>query len=245
MASPEIGEGVPSNGSPVLFFEEVFKKYRLGAVEISALAGITLSVHRGELLAVMGPSGSGKTTLLNLAGGLDRATAGKVFVDGEALGDMGERALTLLRRRKIGFVFQDFNLLPNLTALENVCLPLLLDGRSYGQVQARGRELLETVGLAKRGAHRPDHLSGGEIQRVALARALIMKPKLILADEPTGNLDTSTGEAMLALLRDRVRNDGVTLVLVTHSEKAASYAHRVIDLQDGRIQRTGRPEERS
>jgi putative ABC transport system ATP-binding protein len=216
---------------------EVRKVYRQGDNEITALAGISLEIARGTFAVVMGPSGSGKSTLLHLIGGLDRPSGGDLLVDGHSIGAMGDGELTLLRRRKIGFVFQFFNLLPTLTAAENVALPLVLDGRPKGEAEARAQMLLQKVGLEDRKKHLPEELSGGEIQRVALARALAFDPPVILADEPTGNLDSRNGAAVLSLLRGFSADAGCTVVMVTHSEEAAAYGARRIYLRDGAIEK--------
>lgn len=216
---------------------EVRKVYRQGDNQITALAGISLEIARGTFAVVMGPSGSGKSTLLHLIGGLDRPSSGDLLVDGQSIGAMGDGELTLLRRRKIGFVFQFFNLLPTLTAAENVALPLVLDGRPKGEADARAHMLLQKVGLETRKKHLPEELSGGEIQRVALARALAFDPPVILADEPTGNLDSRNGAAVLSLLRGFSADAGCTVVMVTHSEEAAAYGARRIYLRDGAIEK--------
>jgi ABC-type lipoprotein export system ATPase subunit len=216
----------------LLEFQAVSKRYTAGTREVVALDGIDLSVDEGELVALVGKSGSGKSTLLHLAGGLDVADAGHV-----RLGDRDVAALSIadrskLRRREIGFVFQFFHLIPTLTVRENVDLPLLLDGAKRGD---RSQELLERVGLADRADHLPGELSGGEMQRAAVARALVARPRLLLADEPTGNLDSSTGEEVLRLLREEVREEGTALLMVTHDDEAATRADRVHRLTDGHI----------
>ncbi|MET9763456.1 ABC transporter ATP-binding protein [Streptomyces sp. NPDC006372] len=200
---------------------------------LKALDGVTLTFPAGTFTAVMGPSGSGKSTLLQCAAGLDRPTSGSVSVGGTELTGLSERRLTLLRRERVGFVFQAFNLLPSLTAEQNVVLPLRLAGRRVPK--ARVRQALEQVGLADRARHRPARLSGGQQQRVALARALITRPEVLFADEPTGALDTRTGREVLALLRGLVDQDGQTVVMVTHDPVAAAYADRVVFLVDGRV----------
>ena len=214
---------------------DVRKVFRQGEAEVPALAGVSLDIGAGEFVSIMGPSGSGKSTLLHLMGGLDVPTAGEILIDGASLSLMTDDQITIFRRRKIGFVFQFFNLLPTYSAEENVALPLLLDRRRPRDVRERVRVALEQVGLAHRRAHRPDELSGGEMQRVAIARALVVDPILILADEPTGNLDTRTGEQILALIRDANQARGCTVVLVTHDPGAAASARRVIPLKDGRV----------
>jgi putative ABC transport system ATP-binding protein len=194
-----------------------------------------LSIPKGELVSIIGPSGSGKSTLLNLIGGLDRPTAGVVRVDGEALGGLNDDQLTRVRRDKIGFIFQFFNLLPTLSCLENVGLPLHLRGWPRQRVQERATELLTLVQLGNRMHHLPDELSGGERQRVAIARALSIYPPILLADEPTGNLDTHTGQEILALVRDLHARLGSTVVIVTHDLKVAQSCDRTISLRDGRV----------
>jgi len=215
--------------------EKVTKVYNTGKTPVTALRDVDLDVKKGEFLSIMGPSGSGKSTLLHLMGCLDVPTSGEIILEGQRTSGLTDRELTLLRRKKIGFVFQFFNLLPTLTAEENVALPLLLDGKRPKEVRVRARELLEHVGLAGRAHHTPDEMSGGEMQRVAIARALVTNPSLILADEPTGNLDTKTGEGILKLLR-KVRDDyGHTIILVTHDLRAAAFGERTIVLRDGQI----------
>jgi len=215
---------------------DIAKVYRQGKSEITALAGVTLDIQKGEFVVVMGPSGSGKSTLLHLIGGLDRPSRGEILVEGRIISQVPDDEVTLFRRTQIGFVFQFFNLLPTLTARENVMLPLILDGRSRVDGGQRAETLLERVGLAARGNHLPEELSGGEIQRLAVARALVFDPPILLADEPTGNLDSKTGEAILQLIRDVNRERGCTVVMVTHNLQAAAYGGRVIHLRDGRIE---------
>jgi putative ABC transport system ATP-binding protein len=214
---------------------DIRKIYRQGENEIVALAGVSLEIAAGAFAAVMGPSGSGKSTLLHLIGGLDRPSDGELLVDGRLIAQMTDNQVTLFRRAKIGFVFQFFNLLPTLTASENVALPLVLGGESKSAAENRAEELLGRVGLEKRRDHLPEELSGGEIQRVAIARALAYRPPILLADEPTGNLDSATGDSILNLLRHISRDDGCTVVMVTHSQEAARRADRVILLRDGRL----------
>jgi putative ABC transport system ATP-binding protein len=216
---------------------DVRKSYRQGENEIVALADISLDIPRGAFAVIMGPSGSGKSTLLHLIGGLDRPSGGELLVDGRLIGQMADDEVTLFRRTQIGFVFQFFNLLPTLTALENVALPLVLEGRSTADAQRRAEVLLAKVGLERRGDHLPEAISGGEIQRVAIARALAFNPPIILADEPTGNLDSKTGAAILALLRRINQEDGCTIVMVTHSEEAARCGDRRIFLRDGLVEK--------
>jgi putative ABC transport system ATP-binding protein len=214
---------------------DLVKEYRLGSVSVRALDGVGLEVEPGSFVSVMGPSGSGQSTLLHIMGGLDSPTSGSVVIDGNDLSQLDDEALTLFRRRRLGFVFQFFNLLPTMTAVENVALPLLLDGSNLPDVAPWARELLERVGLGERVGHKPAQLSGGEMQRVAVARALVADPLLILADEPTGNLDSKSGMAILDLLRTTVDEDGRTVVIVTHDSKAASMADRVVNLKDGKV----------
>jgi putative ABC transport system ATP-binding protein len=218
---------------------DVRKVYRQGQNEITALAGITLDITKGEFTVIMGPSGSGKSTLLHLIGGLDRPTSGDVLVDQRLISQMADDQVTLFRRTKIGFVFQFFNLLPTLTALENVTLPLVLDGRAKAEADQKSEFLLGKVGLEQRKNHLPEELSGGEIQRIAIARALAFNPPILLADEPTGNLDSKTGESVLALLREINRDDGCTVVIVTHSREAACHGDRKIFLRDGSVEKDG------
>jgi len=216
---------------------DVRKAYRQGENEIVALAGVSIDIPRGAFAAIMGPSGSGKSTLLHLMGGLDRPSSGELLVDGRLVGQMADDEVTLFRRTNIGFVFQFFNLLPTLTALENVTLPLVLDGRSKHEADQRAALLLGKVGLEKRRHHLPEALSGGEIQRIAIARALAFNPPILLADEPTGNLDSKTGQDVLSLLRQINQERGSTVVMATHSPEAAYCADRTIFLRDGRVER--------
>jgi len=216
---------------------DVGKVYQQGENRIIALAGVSLEIPTGAFAAVMGQSGSGKSTLLHLIGGLDRPSSGELLVDGRLIGQMADDQVTLFRRNQIGFIFQFFNLLPTLTAAENIALPFVLDGRSKAEADTRAAALLEKVGLQHRQQHLPEALSGGEIQRVAIARALAFNPPILLADEPTGNLDSQNGSAILDLLRLVNRQDGCTIVIVTHSEEAAGYADRKIYLRDGRVER--------
>jgi putative ABC transport system ATP-binding protein len=212
---------------------DVTKVFGAGEARVQALAGVSLRVAQGEFVAVMGPSGSGKSTLLHLIGALDLPTSGAIRVGADDLGALDDDRLTLLRRRRIGFVFQAFNLLDVLTAEENVALPLELDGRA--DAHARAADALALVGLSQRRAHLPGQLSGGEQQRVAIARALVMNPLLLLADEPTGNLDSSHGDQVMALLRSLAEDQGQTIVMVTHNAGHAALADRLIRLRDGRI----------
>jgi len=215
---------------------ELRKSYARGKLTVEVLRGISVAIERGELVSIVGPSGSGKTTFLQLVGGLDRPSAGSVRIDGQRLDTWSDGRLSRFRRQKLGFVFQFFHLIPTQTAQENVALPRLLDGDSYAKVAPLARELLERMGLGDRLGHRPAELSGGEMQRVAIARALIARPALILADEPTGNLDSKTGATVLQLLRDIVKERGVAVVMVTHDRDAAAYSDRIIALRDGIIE---------
>ena len=217
---------------------DVRKIYRQGENDVTALAGVSLDIAKGSFVTVMGPSGSGKSTLLHLIGGLDRPSSGELLIDNRLLGQMIDDEVTLFRRTKIGFVFQFYNLLPTLTALENVTLPFVLDGVSKGEADRKAQLLLEKVGLEQRKHHLPEELSGGEIQRVAMARGLAFDPPILLADEPTGNLDSKSGDAILLLLRRINREQGCTVVMVTHSQEAASYGDRIIFLRDGKVEKT-------
>jgi len=218
----------------VINLTNVSKSYGMGKV-VQAVSNISLQIGPSERVAVMGPSGSGKSTLLNLICGLDEPTSGSVKIDGMELSNLNDDALTRLRREKIGMIFQTFNLLPTLTALENVAFPLRLQGLAKKEAEYRAATMLEHVGLQERASHRPDELSGGERQRVAIARALIFRPPLLLGDEPTGNLDSSSGEEILRLLDKLQQEYGSTLLMVTHNAQAASYCNRIITLHDGQI----------
>jgi ABC-type lipoprotein export system ATPase subunit len=213
------------------------KTYRQGDNEVIVLSGITVDIPQGQFATIMGPSGSGKSTLLHLMGGLDRPSGGDVLVGERLISQMADDQVTLFRRTQIGFVFQFFNLLPTLTALENITLPFVLDGRPKHKADQRAKFLLEKVGLSHRGSHLPEAMSGGEIQRLAIARALAFEPPIILADEPTGNLDSKNGEIVLNLLRRINREDRCTVVMVTHSPEAAKIGDRTILLRDGLIEK--------
>jgi ABC-type lipoprotein export system ATPase subunit len=225
----------------LLQFERVVKRYRRGTEEVVALAGIDLAVAAGEAVAVVGPSGSGKSTLLHLAGGLDVPDEGTVRVDGHDVANLSRRDRARMRRHDVGFVFQFFHLLPSLSVAENVELPLLLDRRGRRDRARRVAELLDRVGMAGRADHLPGELSGGEMQRTAIARALAVRPRLVLADEPTGNLDSATGGTVLDLLCGLVGDDGTALVMVTHDEAAAARAGRVLHVRDGRLTEPAEP----
>jgi putative ABC transport system ATP-binding protein len=210
------------------------RQYRMGPNFVAAVAGVDLEIEAGEAVALVGPSGSGKSTLLNLIGGLDRPSSGEVWVAGENIARAPARRLVEHRRTRIGFIFQSFNLLAHRTALENVEVPLMLAGVPRKERQARARELLTRMGLGPRTDHRPSQLSGGEQQRVAIARALANQPAILLADEPTGNLDSATGAEVMSLLRE-LKSGGLTIVLVTHDMTVASYMDRIVRLRDGKI----------
>jgi putative ABC transport system ATP-binding protein len=220
---------------PVLQASSVTKTYQMGAVEVHALKKVDFAVQRGEFVAIMGPSGSGKSTLLHLLGGLDAPSSGEILLAGEPLSNLNDDEITRVRRRRVGFIFQFYNLLPTLSAGENVALPLLIDGQSAADYGEKIERLLALVDLADRAGHRPDQLSGGQQQRVAIARAFANDPQIVLADEPTGNLDSRSGTAILELLRRTCEELNATIVMVTHDPRAASYADRVVFLRDGRI----------
>jgi putative ABC transport system ATP-binding protein len=212
------------------------RRYKMGDAFVDALRGVDLEILRGEFVALVGPSGSGKSTVLNLVGGLDRPTSGQIWIDGLELSATDERGLTRHRREHVGFVFQTFNLLPRLTAEENVALPLMFCGVPHKERLERARALLGRVGLTPRLTHRPSQLSGGEQQRVAVARALVGQPALLLADEPTGNLDTTTGGEIMALLQGLNQERHLTLLVVTHDPEVAAFADRIVTLRDGRVE---------
>ncbi len=218
----------------LLIGSELKRDYALNGQPVHALRGVSLTIDAGDYIAIAGPSGSGKSTLLHILGGIDAPSSGQVRIEGRLLASLSDRDLTQLRLTRLGFVFQRFHLLPMLTALENVELPLAEAGTRRTDRRARARELLEYVGLGARAGHRATQLSGGEMQRVAIARALANRPALILADEPTGELDRETGQEILDLFR-RINRDGATLVVVTHDDRLAAEASRVIHMQDGRI----------
>lgn len=220
---------------------DVTKTFLAGEINVQAVRGITCAIHPGELTAIVGPSGCGKSSLLSMIGAIDTPTTGEVLVAGVDIASLSDYDRTLLRRREIGFVFQAFNLMPTLTALENAALPLELDGVSKAEAQERAKAGLEQVGLGRRIDHLPSMLSGGEQQRVAVARALVTKPTLLLADEPTGNLDSAGSQQVMRLLRDLVGDQGQTVVMVTHDHDIADAADRVLSMRDGVIAEDSRP----
>lgn len=227
--------------TPILRLAEVSRVHGSDTTAVRALAGVSMEVHAGELVAVMGPSGSGKSTLLNLAGGLDAPTGGQVFIEGEAISSLKGDGLARLRRRRVGFVFQDFNLIPSLTAAENVALPLELDGQRVRRARRHAMAALDLVGVCELADRYPDAMSGGQQQRVAIARALVGDRRLVLADEPTGALDSHTGEEVLRVLRERC-DAGAAGLLVTHEARHAAWADRVVFLRDGVVvDSTGTP----
>ena len=220
---------------PLLNLKEITKEYKLGETVVRALRGLDLSIEEGEIVAIMGPSGSGKSTLMHIVGALDTPSNGTAFLDGQNLERLKEEQLVALRGKKIGFVFQTFNLIQTLTAQQNVELPMIFQGIRRAERAQRAKELLVKVGLADRVRHKPSELSGGERQRVAIARALANDPEIILADEPTGNLDSESGAPILELLRKLSREDGKTVIIVTHDPEATAIADRVVRLRDGRV----------
>jgi putative ABC transport system ATP-binding protein len=226
---------IHDDSAPAIEARSIVKVFGEGDTEVRALDGVDLVVERGEMVAIMGPSGSGKSTLLHIVGALETPTAGTVAVAGQRYDGAGDKALTRLRRDHIGFIFQFFNLLPSLTAEENVLLPALIARRADAATRERARVLLQRVGLAERATHTPGELSGGQQQRVSIARALLLAPELVLADEPTGNLDTRSGREVLRALRDLNQAEGRTILMVTHDPSAAAVADRVVFLRDGRV----------
>jgi putative ABC transport system ATP-binding protein len=222
-------------GTPMVQAHRLTRIYRVGASPVTGVDGIDLTIPAGHLVVLKGDSGSGKSTLLSLLGGLDRPSSGELTVAGHDLSHCSDADLTRLRREVVGMIFQTFNLLPTLDVLENVCLPALLSGRMYTPVRRRGMELLDWLGLGKRAAHRPHQLSGGEMQRTAIARALINDPDVLMADEPTGNLDSRNADKVMALLADLNRNVGRTVIIATHSSLADTYATMALKLRDGRL----------
>jgi len=215
--------------------QNLTKIYGSGSTAVTALDHVNINIHDGEFVAIMGPSGCGKSTLLHLLGGLDTPSDGTVIIDSMPIAELPDEKLTELRRRRIGFVFQFFNLIPVLSAVENAALPVTLEGVRPADAVAKARAWLERFGLAERSSNRPDQLSGGEQQRVAIARALVAEPSLILADEPTGNLDTRSGDEIAGLLRDVSKKYNRTIIMVTHDPRIAAYADRIIFLKDGKV----------
>lgn len=222
-------------GQPLIHARDLRKTYHVGDQVVHALDGLNLDIRTNEYVALMGPSGSGKSTLMNMLGCLDSPTSGSYILNGQDVSRLADDALADIRNREIGFVFQTFNLLPRYTALENVALPMVYAGMGKAERLARAQEVLDQVGLGDRMDHRPNELSGGQRQRVAVGRALVMRPSIILADEPTGNLDTATSQEVMELFGD-IQKAGNTVILVTHEEDIAAYAHRTVRLRDGRVE---------
>jgi putative ABC transport system ATP-binding protein len=221
--------------NPVIFVRELSRTYIMGVEKVHALRSVTLSIDRNEYVALMGPSGSGKSTLMNILGCLDTPSTGDYYLNGQLVSDMTDSELAAVRNREIGFVFQTFNLLPRLSSLENVALPLVYAGISRSRREAMAAEVMEKVGLADRMHHKPNELSGGQRQRVAIARALVNNPSIILADEPTGNLDTKTSLEIMEIFQ-RIHAMGNTIILVTHEPDISEYAHRIVRLRDGMVE---------
>jgi putative ABC transport system ATP-binding protein len=233
-----MSDGQGGRAGPVVRVEEITKDYTIGANVVHALRGVSMTVDRGEFVSIMGPSGSGKSTLMNLVGSLDTPSSGKVFLEGRDTSELDEEELAAIRNRFVGFVFQLFNLLPRISILENVMTPLLYGGVPARERRERALAALESVGLADRVDHRPTELSGGQRQRAAIARALVTRPSLVLADEPTGAVDTATGDSILQLFT-QINHAGTTVVVVTHDAHVSSYSRRVVRLLDGRIEGDG------
>jgi putative ABC transport system ATP-binding protein len=220
---------------PIIQSKNITKKYRLGSQVVTVLTGINMDVYPGEIVTILGTSGCGKTTFLNIAAGLERPTKGEIIIDGHNLNKISEKMMAAFRRKYIGFVFQLYNLIPSMNALENAILPLILGGAPAKVREKKGRELLEIMGLGDRLKHKPNEMSGGQRQRISLARAMINNPRIIFADEPTGNLDSQTTKEILELLTSTVRENGQTLLMVTHDIQVAKYGDRIIEMADGNI----------
>jgi putative ABC transport system ATP-binding protein len=229
--------GLEPAGDAVIRLENVHKTYDLGEVQVHALRGVSLSIHRGEFVAIMGSSGSGKSTLMNILGCLDRPTRGRYYLDGVDVSEMSKQELAHIRNRKIGFVFQQFNLLSRTSAMENVELPTIYAGITPDERKTRALDALTRVGLADRAGHHPSQLSGGQQQRVAIARALVNRPQILLADEPTGNLDSRTSIEIMEILQQLNEEQGLTVIVVTHEPDIAQYARRALEFRDGRVRR--------
>lgn len=222
--------------NPIIKLEDVWKIYQLGKIELAVLKGITLDIPRGGFVVILGPSGSGKSTMLNMVGCLDLPTKGRVFLDGKDIAIMSEDELAQARGQKIGFIFQQFNLLHNLSAIENVMLPMIFQGKSETQRKERAKYLLSSVGLGDRAGHRPSELSGGEQQRIAVARSLANNPEIIVADEPTGNLDSTNGKKIMETLIDLHKNYQKTIIVVTHDPTIADYSGQIVHIKDGQLE---------
>ena len=234
---PQTNQTVTTGTEYIVRCKDVVKEYTMGTQLVRALNGVTLDIVRGEYLSIMGPSGSGKSTLFNMIGGLDKPTSGSVFINDVDMAQLDAQELAFLRCRTIGYIFQTFNLIPVMTALENVMLPMIFGGLSTDEAIDRGIELLKLVGLGERLHHKPSELSGGQQQRVAIARALANNPQIILADEPTGNLDLRTGKEIIELLRQLNKEQGVTIISATHDLKMVDVSDRIVWIRDGRIDR--------
>ena len=230
---PRQARSIDEERPPMLQLRNLHHSYELGGRSLPVLRGVDVDVHPGEIVAIVGRSGSGKSTLLHLAGGLAAPDEGEVWLEGQSLSSMSARGRAIARRQRVGFVFQAFHLLPGLDVIENVAMPLLLNGESRNRARDRARPILDAVGIGERAEHLPSELSGGELQRTAIARALVADPSLVLADEPTGNLDSTTAEEIINLLVSRVRGGGLAMMLVTHDPLIAAHADRVLTMADG------------